>query len=315
MTSNVGAESYPSLDMMRLYEFPAITDAAGKPIRFNNRQDIKTNMEPRLKGTMYFDGDILRGKAYSIQRGLYLTFPGPASDAQNGDNSAAINVNTNRIFSYGGKSATYSYNGSNVLITGAHGCAENEGGESNSITGAYIRKYVNPSTPTSLVNLYTCGTSWVVFRLGEIYLNTAEAAYELGKKDEALGYIQKLRVRAGCLVTLPALDVTDVGSALYGYPVEASMQFIRDERYRELFGENHRWWDLLRWRIVDRVLNNYIPRVLQCYHVLDEDKYIYLDEHERWNMNWTASKSAMYEGIPQGEINKNSHLLPQNPLR
>jgi starch-binding outer membrane protein, SusD/RagB family len=60
---------------------PSLT-RTGKPIRFNNRSDIKNGMEPRLQGTCYFDGDVLRGKTFSIQRGIYVNFTGPASDAQ-----------------------------------------------------------------------------------------------------------------------------------------------------------------------------------------------------------------------------------------
>ena len=104
-------------------------------------------------------------------------------------------------------------------------------------------------------------------------------------------------------------------STTYGYPIDGNLQFIRDERYRELWGENHRWWDLRRWRVVDRVLNQYIPRVLMCYYDRANNKYIYLDESVKNNETWTASKASNYEPIPQGEINKNTNLLPQNPLR
>lgn len=41
---------------------------------FNKRSDIRNNMEPRMKGTMYFDGDELRGKTFSIQKGIYRSF-------------------------------------------------------------------------------------------------------------------------------------------------------------------------------------------------------------------------------------------------
>lgn len=308
MASDVGSESYPSLDMMRMYDFPAITDAAGKPVRFDNRSDIRTNMEPRLRGSAYFDGDVLRGKTFSIQRGIYNSFPGLATDAQNGSAAAPINVNTNRFL--GNKAQT---NGG-VLITGAHGQFESSGGENNCITGAFVRKYINPNLATPDVKLYTSGQHWIVFRLGEIYLNMAEACYELNKKTEAFDYIEKIRVRAGCKVTRPVDDMTDL-SQKYGYPMDANLQFIRDERYRELWGENHRWWDLRRWRVVDRVLNQWIPRVLECYYDRANNKYFFLDESVKNNETWTASKASNYEGIPQGEINKNNNLLPQNPLR
>jgi hypothetical protein len=154
--------------------------------------------------------------------------------------------------------------------------------------------------------------SWIVFRLGEIYLNTAEAAYELGKRTEALDYVEMIRVRAGCQVARPALNQSV--SNTYGYPIEASLQFIRDERLRELYCENHYWWDLKTWRIADQVLNLRYPRALSCYYVFDEGKYIFIDEVNRDNRSITAPKRAAYEKIPQGEINKNTNLLPQNPL-
>jgi starch-binding outer membrane protein, SusD/RagB family len=178
---------------------------------------------------------------------------------------------------------------------------------------------VNPALSTDMVKVYGSDQHWIVFRLGEIYLNTAEALYELGQRDEAFNYIEKIRIRAGANVTRPAVDMTTsnigtVNKANYPYQIEKSLQFIRDERERELYGENHWWWDLRRWRTADQVLNQFRHRVLSCYYVADENKYIYLDEINRWNKNWTASKQCYYEPIPWGEIGKNNNLLPQNPL-
>src|SRR5690606_7112421 len=79
------------------------------------------------------------------------------------------------------------------------------------------------------------GSTWEIwFRLGEIYLNAAEAAYELGLEAEALGYINTLRQRAG----FPANSLAAV-----------DRDIIRHERYSELVFESHRWFDLRRWRI------------------------------------------------------------------
>jgi starch-binding outer membrane protein, SusD/RagB family len=316
MSSFVGAESYPPLDFMELYDMTAYTNPDGTPVRFKSRSDIRNGMEPRMKGTMYFDGDALRGKTFSIQKGVYKTFTGPASDAQNGSNDAPVNK-ANRIV--GGRGATVVLNGVTINITGAHGHFDNEGGESNCWGAAFVRKYVNPDMATSDVREYRSDQHWVVFRLGEIYLNTAEALYELGQRVEAFNYIEKIRARAGAKVTRPAIDqtlinVSTVNKGHYSYSIETSLQFIRDERERELYGENHWWWDLRRWRCADQVLNHFRHRVLSCYYVADEGKYIYLDEINRWNREWSASKSCYYEPIPWGEIGKNSNLLPQNPL-
>jgi hypothetical protein len=317
MSSFVGAESYPPLDFMELYDMPAVINPNGTPVRFNSRSDIRNGMEPRLRGTMYFDGDELRDKTFSIQRGIYRSFDVPASAADNGSNAAPINSADNRIL--GGKGWTTEINGVTYNITGAYGHFDDQGGENNCWGAAFVRKYVNPAMATSDVREYKSGQHWVVFRLGEIYLNTAEALYELGKRGEAFDYIEKIRERAGSQVVRPAIDMTttnigSINNANYSYQIEASLQFIRDERERELYGENHWWWDLRRWRTADQVLNQFRHRVLSCYFVADEGKYIYLDEINRWNRSWTASKSCYYEPIPWGEIGKNENLLPQNPL-
>ncbi len=74
-------------------------------------------------------------------------------------------------------------------------------------------------------------TDWMVFRLGEIYLNLAEAAFELDKEDEALEAVNKIRDRAG----MP--EYTSI-----------TRDNIRDERKIELAFEANRFWDLRRWR-------------------------------------------------------------------
>jgi len=305
-SSFVGTEAGPTLDIMQKFDFPALTDAQGKPVRFTNRSDIKNAMEPRLRGTCYFDGDVVRGKTFSIQRGIYKSFTGPATDAQNGSNAAAVNATSNRIL--GNKGDKYQ----GVLVTGDHGLFSGRSAENNAMMGAYIRKYIDPTITAAQANVNKSSQSWIVFRLGEIYLNNAEAAYELGLRSEALDYIEKIRLRAGCQVTRPALDQSL--SSTYGYPIEKSLQFIRDERARELYVENQYWWDIRLWRIADQVLNLYYPHALTCYYVFDEGKYIYLDEINRDNRSISAQKRAAYEPIPQGEINKNKNLLPQNPL-
>jgi starch-binding outer membrane protein, SusD/RagB family len=305
-SSFVGVEGGPVLQHMQLYDFPSLTDAQGKPVRFDKRSDIKNEMEPRLQGTCYFDGDELRGKKFDIQRGVYVKYTGTTADAQSGSNAAPINATSNRIL--GNKDQKYK----DVLITGNHGMFANRGGENNAMMGAFIRKYIDVNRPTNLVNVNRSSQSWIAIRLAEVYLNIAEAAYELGNRTEAFDYVEAVRVRAGSKVTRPAIDQT-VSSTL-GYPIEASLQFIRDERGRELYCENHYWWDLKTWRVSDQVLNLRFSRALTCYYVYDEGKYIYLDENNRDNRSITAPKRSAYERIPQGEINKNPKLLPQNPL-
>ena len=81
---------------------------------------------------------------------------------------------------------------------------------------------------------------WIDFRLGEIYLNLAEAAFELGNTAEALDAVNTIRTRAG----VPVLG-------------EITRDAIRHERQVELAFEGHRYWDCRRWRIaVDKFSND-----------------------------------------------------------
>lgn len=77
----------------------------------------------------------------------------------------------------------------------------------------------------------TSEQDWQIFRFAEIYLNMAEAAFELGKNGEALEAINKVRERAGIFL-LTSLD----------------RDKIRSERRVELAFEGHRYWDVRRWR-------------------------------------------------------------------
>lgn len=77
-----------------------------------------------------------------------------------------------------------------------------------------------------------------VFRYGEILLNLSEAAFELGKTEEALNALNQIRERAGIA---PKTDI--------------NREIIRHERKVELAFEGHRYWDARRWRIAEDVFS------------------------------------------------------------
>ncbi len=84
-------------------------------------------------------------------------------------------------------------------------------------------------------------TDYIIFRLGEIYLNYAEAAIELGKNDEALWAVNEIRKRAG----MPIYN-------------SITRELVRKERKVELAFEGTRYFDVRRWRTaVDDLTKSY----------------------------------------------------------
>jgi hypothetical protein len=78
----------------------------------------------------------------------------------------------------------------------------------------------------------------IVWTLSETYLIAAEAAFMSGKTAEAVTYINTIRERAAYPTgNVAAMDIT---------AADLSMDFILDERSRELCGQMTRWWDLVR---------------------------------------------------------------------
>ena len=102
-----------------------------------------------------------------------------------------------------------------------------------------ILKYLDEDNAMVPERFYS-QTDWIVFRLGEIYLNKAEAALELGDEPSARVALNEIRKRAGMPEFTRAITHED----------------IRQERKIELAFEGNRYWDLRRWRIAEDALTN-----------------------------------------------------------
>ncbi|MGH7578122.1 MAG: RagB/SusD family nutrient uptake outer membrane protein [Longimicrobiales bacterium] len=95
--------------------------------------------------------------------------------------------------------------------------------------------------PLSWQTTYT--NPWPHFRLAEIYLNYAEAQFELGNEGAAREYVSRVRARAG----MPPIPGSVSGSEL--------RRRIYNERRIELAFEGHRFFDIRRWLIAGDVEN------------------------------------------------------------
>ena len=103
---------------------------------------------------------------------------------------------------------------------------------------------------------------WMLMRLADAYLIAAEAAFKAGDTDAAAAYINVVRERAGREGRKGEMTIT---------AADVDLDYILDERARELAGEMHRWFDLTRTgTLVERVRlhNSTASPNIQDHHVL-----------------------------------------------
>src|SRR5438093_234983 len=93
-------------------------------------------------------------------------------------------------------------------------------------------------------------------------LIAAEANFNLGKPDVAAGFLNTLRTRAAIPGHEAAMQIT---------AAQVNLDFILDERARELCGEQLRWFDLKRTnKLIDRVtrLNPDAAQYIKAYQTV-----------------------------------------------
>ncbi|NEW81067.1 MAG: RagB/SusD family nutrient uptake outer membrane protein [Mariniphaga sp.] len=111
-----------------------------------------------------------------------------------------------------------------------------------SFTGYLVRKYHDFKYAT---NLRQCETPFMLCRYAEVLLTYAEAKIELNQIDaDCLSAINQVRGRAD--VNMPAV--------VAGLSQAEMRKIVRTERKVELWNENLRYQDLLRWKRAEVVL-------------------------------------------------------------
>ena len=112
-------------------------------------------------------------------------------------------------------------------------------------------------------------------RLSDIYLLRAEARARQNNLAGAMEDLNRIRNRAGL-------------QNLTSGTMEEALLLIEHERLVELCFEGHRWFDLKRTGRLDAVMSEHLGEI------------------------WEFPKAALWP-VPQGEIDTNPNLLPNNP--
>lgn len=173
-------------------------------------------------------------------------------------------------------------------------------------TGYYLKKFLSPNLNLQGTPQGTSMKSWIVFRYGEILLNYAEAMNEAyGPDAKPEGYTKSAREAVNELRRRSGVNMPPVAVSNYVELKEA----IERERRVELAFEEHRYWDLKRWKKGNilgqpiygtRITKNQETGAFSYEKIRVEDRVF--DE----------SKMYLYP-IPQSEINKYPDILIQNP--
>lgn len=262
-----GSSMSPTKGLMDSYEIVTTGKLPNEGGSGLNPTKPYDNRDPRFKGTLLTDGDMFQGSPVETWYGTL----------QDGDIDTSPGV---------GK-------GKDGL--GIHPDATK--------TGAYVRKYLNDSSSPLLIQQFYSGQDCILFRLGEMYLNAAEAAYELGNENAARDYIEPIRTRAGLEKEL----------RLESYSGEALRDRLRNERKIEMAFEDHRYWDLRRWRMAEEALSvqTFGIRSLRNISNSGEVSFLYeVFEAEAEQMNFLPQHYVL--PIGQDRINNNPKLI-ENP--
>ena len=170
-------------------------------------------------------------------------------------------------------------------------------------TGAYVRKYLADGGAPLLIQQYYSGQDCILFRLGEVYLNAAEAAFELGMESTARDYIEPIRSRAGLSVDTRLESLSGV----------ALRDRLRNERKIEMAFEDHRYWDVRRWRTAEQDLSIHVQGIRSLRHIDNSGDIsftyeVFLAETNKMNFY----PRHYYIPIGQCRIDNNSRLI-ENP--
>ncbi|MDR1719429.1 MAG: RagB/SusD family nutrient uptake outer membrane protein [Dysgonamonadaceae bacterium] len=315
--SGYSQETNPTLDFIELFDGIekdasgkfANLDASGNYRYFDDTMEPFLNVEPRLRATVILPGDVWKNMIIEIRRGIYTgSISGGisrflAENATTAYTSTQVYKDNKLVLSADANQKPYEVS-PGVLMNPA-GLTGTFNSGTTCLTGFSLRKLLDESIPTELVRERYCTTSWVDMRYAEVLLNRAEAAAELASAGEGNAYradayncIREIRQRAGAYPLSGEADLT--------------LDVVRNERKKELAFEHKAWWDLRRWRTIEKEQNARVYRVAMPFYVKENGKYIFDVRLDEKNKKYTFNTKWYYQEIPSSEISKNPNII-QNP--
>ncbi|AIM36833.1 hypothetical protein KO02_09060 [Sphingobacterium sp. ML3W] len=166
-------------------------------------------------------------------------------------------------------------------------------------SGYLVKKNVGPSYETR--NGFP-KYAWPLIRLGELYLNLAEAAIESNNLTAGKEYLDKIRTRAG----IPTVE--DAWNGVAALTQDKLRQIVRQERSIELFMEGQFGWDIKRWKVAEQYMGQN-PKGMNINGASDADFFKETDVVLAWK--FVSPKNYLLP-IQDKELNINPKLV-QNP--
>ncbi|MCD8103375.1 MAG: RagB/SusD family nutrient uptake outer membrane protein, partial [Alistipes sp.] len=166
-------------------------------------------------------------------------------------------------------------------------------------TGYYLGKLLDASVSLRASTITRSRHSWITYRLGEFYLNYAEAVFRaLGSADAtSADFPMSARDAVNVIRTRPDVNMPPLAAGLSN--TEFWKQYT-NERMVELAFEGHRFWDVRRWKEGEK-----FAKITRLKITLNNDgTFTYAREVQ--DRTW-EDKMYLFP-IPRTEILKNPNL-------
>jgi hypothetical protein len=284
-------QQFVNMFQMTNGEYPYVDDNFTlNPASGHDPQNPFVDRDPRFYvSVLYPDAPVHIDDGAKTTDRTYEYWEDANPDIPNENPNLTDPINGQQLFDFGRDSETYFDMG----LTPFHW---------NVQTGYTFRKLLDFEGPRASTDYdYNYILPWI--RLGELYLNYAEIQIALGNEESARGYINMVRSRPS--VNMPPITATG----------EELTEVYRKERAIELVLEDHRFFDLLRWKAAEGNMD------INPVYGLSSVKRDWSDEGKfEFEYGPVNTQRAAWPGdyyyllpIPRDEVNRSNGEIEQNP--